>query len=53
MFARACASVKAHRQPRKVSLLQPEGADETVEDCGDEDYGGGDVVQVVQAILES
>lgn len=48
-----CASVNAHHKPREVSsALHAEGADEEVEGCGDEDYDGRYVVQVVQALLQ-
>jgi len=46
-------SVDAHHEPREVSsALHAEGADEEVEDSGDEDYGGCYVVQVVQTFLQ-
>lgn len=46
-------SVKAHHKPREVSsALHAKGADEEVEDCGDKDYDGGYVVQIIQADLQ-
>lgn len=46
-------SVNAHHKPWKVSsALHAEGADEEVEDCGDEDYDGRYVVQVIQTFLQ-
>lgn len=46
-------SVNAHHKPREVSsALHAEGTDEEVEDCGDEDYDGCYVVQVIQTILQ-
>ncbi len=46
-------SVNAHHKPREVSgALHAEGADEEVEDCGDEDYDSCYVVQVIQTFLQ-
>lgn len=47
-------SVNALHEPGEVSgALHAKRADEAVEDCGEEDYDGGHVVQVVQATLQS
>ena len=46
-------SVNAHHEPWEVSsALHAEGTDEEVEDCGDEDYAGHDVVRVIQTCLQ-
>lgn len=46
-------SVNTHHEPREVSAaLHPEGADEQVEDGGDEDQYGYEVVQAIQALLQ-
>lgn len=52
MCACVCGSVKTHHKPWEVSsALHAKGTDEEVEDCGDEDYDGRYVVQVVQTLL--
>ncbi len=48
-----CMSVNAHHKPWEVSgALHAEGTDEEVEDCGNEDYDGRYVVQVIQTFLQ-
>lgn len=46
------ASVNAHHEPGEVaSALHPEGADEEVEDRGEENHDGCYIVQVIQTLL--